>query len=772
MAGAQRQEKNMAPETRSAQEGDPSLAAHRGTPDSQPGREPEPHTLESVLETSWSSESELSQTYSGLSASGQTSTSSEMIWSLGPEDSLPQVSNAQAWEMYTLETQARAGQLHQSSAVEVTPVSVLKPKPSKEKEELANREESDDFFVRPLWPRTVEYILTLMGYIVKPANIWSSVYLWLHKGGGTFFFIYTVILLIVGTPLLFLEMAVGQRMHRNSMDTWQIIAPWAGGVGYASFIMCFITSTYTNVLNAWILFYLSHTFQFPLPWEKCPLLKNSSDFDPECAQTTPSMYFWYQQTLKVSDRIEDGGLVVSSLSLPFFVSWCLVSAFMIKGLKFLGKGMFILMSLSYIIFFCFFIWSLHLEGAKYGLKHLLAAKMSAVYDLSVWSVAGGQVLFDLGLGFGPIASLSSHMPQSNNCLGDAFVMALIYLVTLLFMTPFILALLGFWATVLTHRCTEKNMEMLLMLVNMGILPPEAKPPDDLNNDPTSTYSSWLSGLAQDIKSLVLSKVSKCDRELRILQAKEGPGFVFLSFAEAVSFLPRSIFWCILFFLMLLLLSLSTTIGFMQGLIIPLQDPSSFLRKQTKLLTGSISMLLFLCGLYFTRPPGVYIIKLVREYWTPMPIIFIIICENIAVAWAFRAKRFLGDLMNLAQGFTLRFYSWVWSYLTPVMLLVMFVALLVQRCVKPITYLAWDSSNSTEVTREYPSWALLLMIILLLIVIAPIPVYLFYGLAHGIPFRPSGGDKRGKSSTPLRQGNQMMPGKEAQEKEVHQDNKGT
>ncbi|KAM6154415.1 orphan sodium- and chloride-dependent neurotransmitter transporter NTT5 [Erethizon dorsatum] len=700
-----------------------------------------------------------------------------MIWSLAPDDSVPPLSNAQAWEMYNLETQARVGLHQQSSVEELTPVSVLKSKPLEEQGQVVKREENDDFFARPLWPRKAEYILALVGYTVRPANLWRFVYLWLHEGGGSFFIIYTVLLLFVGIPLLFLEMAVGQRMHRNSMDSWKIIAPWAGGVGYASFIMCLISSTYMNVANSWILFYLSHTFQLPVPWEKCPLMTNSSDFDPECAQTTPSMYFWYRQTLKVSDSIEDGGPLVMSLSLPFFVSWCLVGAFTIKGLKSLGKGMFILVSLSYVILFCFFIWSLQLEGAKYGLKHLLVAKMSAVYDLNVWSVAGSQVLFDLGLGFGPIACLSSHMPQSNNCLCDAFVMALVNLATLFLITPFVLAVLGFWATVLTHRCTEKNTETLLMLVNLGTLPPEAQPPADLHDDPTSIYSAWLSGLDQNIKSLVLSKVSECNREEWILRVKEGPGFAFLSFVEVASFLPRSIFWSVLFFLMLLLLGLATTVGFMQGLIIPLQDSSSFFRKQTKLLTVSISVLMFLCGLYFTHPSGVYLIRLLSEYWTPMPIIFIIICENVAVAWACGARRFLRDATSLVHGFTLRFYGWVWSYLTPVMLLVTFVATLVKRCVRPITYLAWDSSSvstppqalgpqrSTEVTRQYPSWALLFMIVLLLVVVIPIPVYVSYCLAHGIPFRPSGGGDLMKSSTPLHRRNQIMPDKGAQEKEV-------
>lgn len=73
---------------------------------------------------------------------------------------------------------------------------------------------------------------------MKGPRHWKP-WLWIPSGlfAGSFFFIYTVVLLFVGIPLLFLEMAVGQRMHRNSIDAWKIIAPWAGGVGYSSFIV-------------------------------------------------------------------------------------------------------------------------------------------------------------------------------------------------------------------------------------------------------------------------------------------------------------------------------------------------------------------------------------------------------------------------------------------------------------------------------------------------------------------------------------------------------
>lgn len=78
-----------------------------------------------------------------------------------------------------------------------------------------------------------------------------------------------------------------------------------------------------------------------------------------------------------------------------------------------------------------------------------------MYSIKTWGQAGVLVLFALGLGFGPVVVYSSFMDQSNNCLNDAFLVALSNLGFLILATPFIFSVLGFWATVLTHNCSEK-----------------------------------------------------------------------------------------------------------------------------------------------------------------------------------------------------------------------------------------------------------------------------------------------------------------------------
>lgn len=50
------------------------------------------------------------------------------------------------------------------------------------------------------------------------------------------------------------------------------------------------------------------------------------------------------------------------------------------------------------------------------------------------------------------------------------------------------------------------------------------------------------------------------------------------------------------------------------------------------------MAMFLCGLIFIQPSGIYYFSLLSEYWVSVPVIVIIICENLAVAWAYGANR--------------------------------------------------------------------------------------------------------------------------------------
>nr|KAF6411787.1 solute carrier family 6 member 16 [Rousettus aegyptiacus] len=440
----------------------------------------------------------------------------------------------------------------------------------------------------------------------------------------------------------------------------------------------------------WSLFYLTQSLQSPLPWALCPLLENSSQFDPECVRTIPTVYFWYRHVLNASDKVEIGGLPVTHLSVCLFVTWLITCISMIKGLKSSGK-------------------------------------VSALYSLQVWRRTGNQLFLSLGSGFGSFTAISSYIPRSNNCVVDAFIVALFNLLTSVTAVVFVFAIMGHYATKNFEKCYFKNAEEVRNLVVAGVLPPEASFPESLYQDISATYSAWVSSLPEDIRNVLLTYLTNCSLNEELKEVMEGPGVALVAFTDIVSVFKRPAFWAIIIFVFLVTLGLSTLMGIVQGIITPLQDSFSSLRKHTKLLTVSICAFMFLSSLVFVGPSGSYYVNLLDDYWASVPLFCVLIMENIAIVWIYGARRFLADIIIIFGRPIPPIYRWLWCYASPFVLVVLFLSTLIHLYLNPISYIAWNSSISNEVDQSYPSWMKILLIVLIVVTILPIPAYFLYTL---------------------------------------------
>ena len=62
-------------------------------------------------------------------------------------------------------------------------------------------------------------------------NVWRFPFTAYENGGGAFLIPYMVVLLFVGRPLYFMELALGQFSSAGCVNVWDMI-PALGGVGY------------------------------------------------------------------------------------------------------------------------------------------------------------------------------------------------------------------------------------------------------------------------------------------------------------------------------------------------------------------------------------------------------------------------------------------------------------------------------------------------------------------------------------------------------------
>ncbi|PIO32936.1 hypothetical protein AB205_0118490 [Aquarana catesbeiana] len=178
----------------------------------------------------------------------------------------------------------------------------------------------------------------------------------------------------------------------------------------------------------------------------------------------------------------------------------------------------------------------------------------------------------------------------------------------------------------------KNLPGINVLFFNGILTNNSIPRENMTVD---QYSQWYMNTNETI-NLTGYGIQTCRVEDEMNKGVEGTGLAFIVFTEAMTLLPASPFWSLLFFLMLLNLGLSTMFGNMQGIITPLLDNFSWLRKKKTLFTVVCCIVGLLFGLLFVQRSGSYFVSMFDDYSATLPLIIVVIFENVAVAWVYGA----------------------------------------------------------------------------------------------------------------------------------------
>ncbi|XP_054913694.1 sodium-dependent neutral amino acid transporter B(0)AT2-like isoform X1 [Poeciliopsis prolifica] len=570
------------------------------------------------------------------------------------------------------------------------------------------------------WNSKLEYFLAQVGFSVGLGNVWRFPYLCHQNGGGAFLLLYVLLMLLVGIPLFFLELAAGQDIRQGSIGVWKYISPRLAGIGYSSCVVCFFVALYYNVILAWSLFYLGNSFQYPLPWQQCPELGNVTE--KECEASSPTSFFWYRRALNITDSIDQLGSFNPYIVGCLLAAWTIVCLGMFKGIKSSVKVMYFSSIFPYVVLVCFLIRGLMLDGAAEGIAHMFYPKLSIWADIQVWRQAATQVFFALGLGFGSIIAYSSYNPKNNNCHRDAFTVSAINFLTSLLATLVVFAVLGFRAKKRVVTCVARNLKQLQGQHHAGQLPPLTFNLSDPDSVGWQAYSSWFNQHRE-----TLANLTDCNLEKEMQTGVEGTGLAFIAFTEAMTLLPGSPFWSTLFFLMLLNLGLSTMFGTMEGILAPLRDRfASLARNKTKLTVASC-VVGFLIGLLFMQRCGNYFVMMFDDYSATLPLIIVVVFETFSVSWLYGADRFLDDMEAMLGWRPAAAYKYLWKYVCLLAMLGLLGATTVRMFMETPTYMSWNQETASEVRLPYPGWALAVLALLIVFAMMPVPVGFVYSV---------------------------------------------
>ncbi|XP_041657319.1 sodium- and chloride-dependent GABA transporter ine [Cheilinus undulatus] len=482
---------------------------------------------------------------------------------------------------------------------------------------------------RPTWSRQIEFTLAGIGCAVGLGNVWRFPYLCYRSGGGAFLVPYLFMLMVLGIPLLYMELTVGQYTRRGPVHALAIVCPLLKGVGLASVAISFIMCTYYNVVITWALYYLFSSFQAPLPWQSCNNTWNTLNCTDHATNSsyssTASQEFFRYKMLEQTGGVEDTGEMRWELFLILILAWILIYLCIFKGVKSTGKVVYFTALFPYVILIALLVNNVQLPGAVKGIVFFIVPEWEKLLSVEVWVNAAAQIFNSIGIGFGSLLAMSSYNSFNNNVLKDTLAIAIINSLTSILAGFVIFSALG--------------------------------------------YMSHLQGIA--IKDL----------------AVDGPGLVYVVYPQAFASMPVAQLWAVMFFFMLLCLGLDSEFAMVEVMVTSLLDEyyqsliQTFKRKEFFVL--AVCAAACLLGIPCVMQVGIYVFQLMDHYTAIVSILFLAFFEILAICWLYGVRRLSNNLKEMTgQGANIYFMV-CWLVVAPILITVILVFAVIQ--FKPARY---------------------------------------------------------------------------------------
>ncbi|KAG1673888.1 Sodium- and chloride-dependent glycine transporter 2 [Nymphon striatum] len=309
-------------------------------------------------------------------------------------------------------------------------------------------------------------------------------------------------------------------------------------------------------------------------------MKLEAMLEPEGSGLRVKGHFLTNAVLNLSQDEYSMDSISWKLALSLFGAWTIIFFCMIRGSKSFGKVVYVTATFPYLVLTILLIRGATLPGSKKGILFYVIPDFKRLSDPVVWFDAASQIFYSLGCGMGTLATFGSFNDFKKKNKGDAYVVAFGNSLTSIYAGFAIFCILGF------------------MAADAGV------------------------GVG-DV-------------------AADGSGLAFIAYPQAVSRMPISQLWSVLFFVMLLALGIGSMFGPVEVVMTIIQDTWPRLRKFKVFLLGGLILLMYFVGLALTTDIGIYILTICNDY-NAYAIVLVSIIELMTVAFIYGVKRFVSDI---------------------------------------------------------------------------------------------------------------------------------
>ena len=243
------------------------------------------------------------------------------------------------------------------------------------------------------------FILVSAGCAIGIGNVWKFPYVTGVNGGGVFVLFYIISLVIMGVPILTMELAVGRASRKSAVLGYKALEPKGSRWhihGWLCVIGCCLLMMYYTTVSGWM---LGYCFKFASG--------TFSGMQPSDVDTV-----W-------TDMLANPGEMTLYMVIIVLAGFIVCSFGLQKGLERVTK---VMMLALLVLILVLAGHSLTLSGAAEGMKFYLLPSVDTIREHGLGSLitdAMNQAFFTLSTGMGGMAIFGSYIDKDHSLMGES-----------------------------------------------------------------------------------------------------------------------------------------------------------------------------------------------------------------------------------------------------------------------------------------------------------------------------------------------------------------
>ncbi len=243
------------------------------------------------------------------------------------------------------------------------------------------------------------FILVSAGCAIGIGNVWKFPYLTGQNGGGIFVLIYLFFLLIMGLPVMTMELAVGRASRKSAVEGYRALEPKGSFWhihGWVCIAGCALLMMYYTTVSGWMLLYFTK-------------------------------YLTGQMAAVPTSAVGDvfGAMLADPVQMSIAMAVTVIAGFAVNslgirnGLERITK---VMMACLLLLIILLAGYSMTLPGSKAGLQFYLKPDFAAIRKIGIINVvvaAMNQAFFTLSLGIAAMEVFGSYMSDQFTLYSEA-----------------------------------------------------------------------------------------------------------------------------------------------------------------------------------------------------------------------------------------------------------------------------------------------------------------------------------------------------------------